>query len=173
MDAIKKDLESAVAAAATNEDEARVAILAAEKGPEKEGSAGQIEDAGSVETEELVKSEAMGLDKEKTSHGVNNVDCTEVSNETSTVLPDEVQRTKDEINTDGTASGPVACGELEVSTASVLGEVEVSTITPDTCAEVEVSTSTPEDVFVKSDVKEEQTQNAVESNNVVKVSCTV
>jgi hypothetical protein len=176
MEAIRQDLESAVAAATACEDEAKVAIPIAEKASHKEECAGQVEDADSVEKDEFVKSEAMDLDKEKTlSDGANNVECTEMPSEAHTALPDEGKRTKGEFNTDGTSSGPVACGEVEVTTTlpAALSEVEVSTMTPDTCAEVEVSTSTPEDVLVKSEVKDEPMEIADDSKKVTKVSIVV
>jgi hypothetical protein len=169
MEAIRRDLESAVAAATTCEDEGKVAIPIAEEASCKKGSAGQNEDDGSVDTEEVVQSEAMDVDKGKTlSNGENNVECVEMPDETDTAVPDEVQRTKD----DGTTSGPLAYGEGEELTITppALSEVEISTMTPDTCAEVEVSTSSPEGVPVKSEMKQEQMQNAVESSNEVKVS---
>lgn len=168
MEAIRRDLESAVAAATTCEDEGKVAIPIAEEASRKKESAGQNEDAGSVDTEEVVPSEAMDIDKEKTlSNGESNVECVEMPNETDTAVPDEVQRTKD----DGT-SRPLAYGEGEELTVTppALSEVEVSTMTPDTCAEVEVSTSSPEGVPVKSEMKQEQTQNAINSNNEFEVS---
>lgn len=174
MEAIRKDLESAVAVDTTCEDEAKVSIPIAEKPSHKEEPANDTEDAGSVGTEEVVKSEAMDLDKGKTSlNGVNNARCTEMSKDVNAAVPDEVQRTEGELNGDGAISGPVACGEVGVSTATphALGEVEVSTMTSDTCAEVEVSTSMQEDVPVKSEVKERQAQNAVESSTAAKVSC--
>ena len=174
MEAIRKDLESAVAIDTTCEDEAKVAIPIAEKSSHKEESANDIEDAGSVDTEEVVKSEVMDLDEGKTSlNGVNNAQCTDMSSEINAAVPDEVQRTESELNADGAISGPVvAYGEVGVSstTPHALGEVEVSTMTSDTCAEVEVSTSLQEDVLVKSEVKEQQMQNAVESSTVAKVS---
>jgi hypothetical protein len=171
MEAIRRDLESAVAAATACEDEGRVAIPIAEETSHKKESAGPNEDVGSVDTEEIVQSEAMDVGKGKTlSNGENSAECIEMPDETDTAVPDEVQRTKD----DGT-SGPLVYGEGEESTVTppALSEVEVSTMTPDTCAEVEVSTSSPEGVLVKSEMKQEQTQNAVESNNEVKVSCIV
>jgi hypothetical protein len=173
MEAIRKDLESAVAVDTTCEDEARVSIPIAEKSSHKEAFANDTEDAGSVGTEEVVKSEAMDLDEGKTSlNGVNNARCTEVSSVVNAAVPDEVQRTEGELKADGAISGPVACGESGVSTATphALGEVEVSTMTSDSCAEVEVSTSLQEDALVKSEAKEQQMQNAVASSTVTKVS---
>lgn len=168
MEAIRRDLESAVAAATTCEDEGKVAIPVAEEASCKKESAGQNEDAHSVDTEEVVQTEAMDIDKGKTlSNGENNVKCVEMPDEMDMAVPDEVQRTKD----DGT-SGPLAYGEGEESTITppALSEVEVSTMTPDTCGEIEVSTSSPEGVPAKSEMKQEETQNAVESNNEVKVT---
>lgn len=169
MEAIRRDLESAVAAATTCEDEGKVAIPIAEEPSSKKESAGQNEDAGSVDTEEVVQTEAMDIDEGKTlSNGENNVECVGMPDEMDTAIPDEVQRTKD----DGTTSGPLPYGESEESTITppALNEVEVSTMTPDTCAEVEVSTSSPEGVPVKSEMKREETQTAVESNNEMKVT---
>ena len=174
MEAIRKDLESAVAVDTTCEDEAKVSIPIAEKSSHKEESANNTENAGSDDTEEVVKSEARDLDEGKTSlNGVNNARCTEVSSDVSAAVPDEVQRTDSELNGDGATSGAVAYGEVGVSTATphTLGEVEVSTMTSDTCAEVEVSTSTQDDVLVKSEGKERQVQNAVENSTAAKVSC--
>lgn len=173
MEAIRKDLESAVAVDTTCEDEARVSIPIAEKSSHKEESANGTEDAGSADTEEVVKSKAMDLDVGKTSlNGVNNAQCTEMSSDVNTAVPDEVQRTDGELNGDGAVSGPVAYSKVGVSTATphALGEVEVSTMTSDTCAEVEVSTSMQEDVLAKSEVKERQKQNSVESSTAGKVS---
>ncbi|PNF38728.1 hypothetical protein B7P43_G14361 [Cryptotermes secundus] len=167
MEAIRRDLESAVAAATTCEDEGKVAIPIAEEPSSKKESAGQNEDAGSVDTEEVVQTEAMDIDKGKTlSNGENNVECVEMPDETDTAIPDEVQRTKD----DGTTSGPLPYGESEESTITppALNEVEVSTMAPDTCAEVEVSTSSPEGVPVKSETKREERQTVVESSNEMK-----
>lgn len=172
MEAIRKDLESAVAVETTCEDEAKVAVPIAEKASHKEESTNDAEDAGSVDIEEIVKSEAMDLDGEKTSlNGANNAQCTVMSSEINTAVPDEVQRTDGDLNTDGAISGPVAYSEVEISatTPPVLGEVEVSAATSDTCAEVEVSTSLQEDVSIKSEVKEQRMQNAVESSTVAKV----
>jgi hypothetical protein len=172
MEAIRKDLESAVAVDTTCEDEAKVSIPIAEKSSHKEESANDTEDAGSVDTEEVVKSETMDLGEGKTSlNSVNNARCTEMSSDVNAAVPDEVQRTDGELKADGAISGPVAYGEVGVSTATphALGEVEVSTMTSDTCAEVEVSTSMQEDVLVKSEVKEQQVQNAVESSTAAKV----
>jgi hypothetical protein len=171
MEAIRKDLESAVAVDTTCEDEAKVSIPIAEKSSHKEESANVAEDAGSVGTEDVVKSEAMDLGEGKTLNGVNNARCTEMSSNVNGAVPDEVQRTEGERNTNGAISGPVAYGEVGVSatTPHALGEVEVSTMTSDTCAEVEVSTSTQEDVLLKSEVKERQMQNAVESSTAAKV----
>jgi hypothetical protein len=169
MEAIRRDLESAVAAATTCEDEGKVAIPIAEEASHKKESAGRSEDAASVDTEGVVQSEAMDVDKGKTlSNGENNVECIEMRSETDTAVPDEVQRTKD----DGAVSGLLAYGEGEESTITppALSEVEVSTMTPDSCAEVEVSTSSPEGVLIKSEMKQEQMQNSVESSNEVKVS---
>jgi hypothetical protein len=157
MEAIRRDLESAVAAATTCEDEAKVAIPIAEEATRKKESAGQNEDTDSVDTEEEVKPEAIDVDKGKTlSNGENNAECVEMRGETDTAVPDEVQRTKG----DSTTSGSVAYAEGEESTTTppALSEMEVSTMTPDTCAEVEVSTSSP-DVPVKSEMKEDQVQN--------------
>jgi hypothetical protein len=173
MEAIRQDLESAVAAAAAAcEDEAKVAIPIAEKASHKEECGSQVEDAGSIDKEEFVKSEAMDLDKENISGGADNVECTAVRSKAHATVADEVKRTKSEFNTEGTSLGPVACGEIEVTTAlpAALSEVEVSTMTSDTCAEVEVSTSTPEDVSVKSKVKGEPVEITDESSNVTKVS---
>jgi hypothetical protein len=173
MEAIRKDLESAVAVDTTCEDEAKVSIPIAEKAPHKEVSTNDTEDTGSVDTEDVVKSEAVDLDEGKASlNSVNNARCTEMSNDVNAAVPDEVQRNDGELNADGAISGAVAYGEVGVSTATphALGEVEVSTMTSDTCAEVEVSTSTQEDVLVKSEVKERQVQNAVESSTAAKVS---
>ena len=173
MEAIRKDLESAVAVDTTCEDEARVSIPIAEKVSHKEESTNDTEDAGSVDTEEVVKSEAMDLDEGKTSvNSVNNVRCTEVSSDINAAVPDEVQRTDSELNADGAISGSVAYGKVGASTATphALGEVEVSNMTSDTCAEVEVSTSMQEDVLVKSEAKVRQLQNAVESSTAAKVS---
>ena len=164
MEAIRKDLESAVAVETTCEDEARVAVPIAEKAFQKEES--------SNGTDEVVKTEAMDSDEGKTLlNDANNVQCTEMSSEVNTAVPDEVQKTQGEVNTDGAISGPVADSEVEVSTIipPVLSDVEVSTVTSDSCAEVEVSTSLQEDVFMKSKAKEQQRQNAVESRNVSKV----
>jgi hypothetical protein len=175
MDAIRQDLESAVAAATTCEDEARVAIPIAEKASHKEESRGKSEDADSVGKEEFIKPESIDLDKEKTlSDGADSVGCTEMPSEAHTALPDEVQKTKDEIVTDDASSRLEACGEVEVATtlSAALSEVEVSSMTADTCAEVEVSTSTPEDV-VKSEMKKEPMQVADDSSKMTKVSNTV
>jgi hypothetical protein len=171
MEAIRKDLESAVAVETTCEDEARVAVPIAEKASHKEESANDNEDAGSVDTEEVVKSEAMDLDEGNILNGTNHAQCTEMSSEIYTAIPDEVQRTEGELNSDGAISGPVAYSEVEVSTTTppALGEAEVSPVTSDTCAEVEMSTSLQEDVSMKSEVKEQQMRNAVESSNVAKV----
>lgn len=170
MEAIRKDLESAVAVETTCEDEARVAVPIAEKASHKEESANDNEDAGSVDTEEVVKSEAMDLDEGNILNGTNHAQCTEMSSEIYTAIPDEVQRTEGELNSDGAISGPVAYSEVEVSTTTppALGEAEVSPVTSDTCAEVEMSTSLQEDVSMKSEVKEQQMRNAVESSNVAK-----
>jgi len=173
MEAIRKDLESAVAVDTTCEDEAKVSIPIAEKSSHEKESANDTKDAGSVDTEEVVKSEAMDLDEGKTSlNGVNNARCSEMSNDVNAAVPDEVQRTDSELNADGAISGSVAHGEVGASTTTppALGEVEVSTMTSDTCAEVEVSTSMQEDVLLKSEVKERQMQNAVESSTAAKVS---
>jgi hypothetical protein len=169
MEAIRKDLESAVAVDTTCEDEAEVSIPIAEKASHKEESTNDTEDAGSVDTEEVVKSEAMDLDEGKTSlNSVNNARCTEMSNDVNAAaVPDEVQRSDGELNADGAVSGEVG---VSTATPHALGEVEVSTMTSDTCAEVEVSTSMQEDVLVKSEVKERQMQNAVESSTAAKVS---
>lgn len=172
MEAIRKDLESAVAVETTCEDEARVAVPIAEKAFQKEESSNGVEDVGSVGTDEVVKTEAMDSDEGKTLlNDANNVQCTEMSSEVNTAVPDEVQKTQGEVNTDGAISGPVADSEVEVSTIipPVLSDVEVSTVTSDSCAEVEVSTSLQEDIFMKSKAKERQRQNAVESRNVAKV----
>ena len=169
MEAIRKDLESAVAVDTTCEDEARVSIPIAEKPSHKEESTNDPEVAGSVDTEGVVKSEAMDLGEGKTLlNGVNNARCTEVSSDVNAAVPDEVQRVDSELN----ANGAVACGEAGVSTATphALGEVEVSTMTSDTCAEVEVSTSMQEEALVKSEANERQMKNAVESSTAAKVS---
>ena len=173
MEAIRKDLESAVAVDTTCEDEARVSIPIVEKSSHKEESINDTEVACSVDTEGVVKTEAMDLDEGKTSlNSVNNARCTEMSSDVNAAVPDEVQRAGGELKANGAVSGAVAYGEAGVSTATphALGEVEVSTMTSDTCAEVEVSTSTQEDVLVKSEAKERQMQNAVESSTPAKVS---
>jgi hypothetical protein len=172
MEAIRKDLESAVAVDTTCEDEAKVSIPIAEKLSHKEAPANNTEDAGSVDKEEVVKSEAMDLDEGKTLNGVNSAQCKELSSKVNAAVPDEVQRTEGELKADGAISGPVACGEsgVSASTPHGLGEVEVSTMTSDTCAEVEVSTSLQEDALVKSEVKEQPMQNAVTSSTMTKVS---
>jgi hypothetical protein len=90
-----------------------------------------------------------------------------MSNDVNAVVPDEVQKSDGELNTDGAISGEVG---VSTATPHAIGEVEVSTMTSDTCAEVEVSTSMQDDVLVKSEVKERQTQNAVESSTAAKVS---
>jgi hypothetical protein len=162
MEAIRRDLESAVAAATTCEDEGKVAIPIAEEASRKKEPAGQNEDSGGVDTE------AVDVDKGKTlSNGENDAECIEMPDEADTVVPDEVQRSKD----DGMTSGPLSYGEGEEVTVTppALSEVEVSTMTSDTCAEVEVSTSSPEGILVKSEVKQEQTQNEVGTNNEVNV----
>jgi hypothetical protein len=170
MEAIRRDLESAVAAATTCEDEAKVAAPVAGEGCRKKESAEQSELAGSVDAEEVVPSEATDIGKVKAlSNGESNAECTEMPDETDTAVPDEVQRIKD-----GGASGPVAYEEGEESTTTppALSEMEVSTMTPDTCAEVEVSTSSPEGVHVKSEMKEEEAESAAESNvEVREVTC--
>ncbi|KAJ4445599.1 hypothetical protein ANN_12281 [Periplaneta americana] len=158
MEAIRKDLESAVAVATTCEDEAKVAIPISDKTSSKDKSAGQTKDSGTME--HIVKSEVKD-DVEKSSSGVaNNVECTNSS------APDEVQRTKDEI-VDNSSSDQLTCGEVEVSTTmpSVDSEVEVSTMTPDTCAEVEVSTTTSDDdATIKS---EPESKNMTKTNSSV------
>jgi hypothetical protein len=154
MEAIRRDLESAVAAAATAcDDEAKVAVpIAGEASADQKGAS----------AEEQVRPEPVDVGRgEAFANGGSNVECTEVPKETDAVTPDEVQTIKD---------SPAACGEGEESTTTppALSEMEVSTVTPDTCAEVEVSTSSPEGVHVKSEMKEEQIQNAVEGNNDLK-----
>lgn len=166
MEAIRQDLESAVAAATVCEDEAKVAIPIAEKASRKEEHPSPVEDAGSIEKAETIKSEGMDFD---------NVEHTEKPSDVLTTQPDEVKRTKDEFSTDDTSSGPPTCGEVEVTTTlpAALNEVEVSTLAPDTCAEVEVSTSTPEDILVKSEVKEEPVKIKDEGSTVTDVSSIV
>jgi hypothetical protein len=154
MEAIRRDLESAVAAATAFDDEAKVAVpLAGEEACIKKESA----DENGVAAEEPADG------GETRSNGGSNAERAGVPSETDAVVPDEVQRPRG----DGT-SGPVAYGDGEGLTTPppALGEMEVSTMAPDTCAEVEVSTSSPE-------VKEEQIPNAVEVKEVSCVANTV
>ncbi|PSN39772.1 hypothetical protein C0J52_15320, partial [Blattella germanica] len=142
MEAIRKDLESAVAVATAAEEESKVSVPLGEK-----SSLGDSTPQPQVNvTKESVEDEKK-------------VECLKSDQDSASQQSIEVERTKPETSD---TSSSVTCSEVDVSTTvtptptstthsvlpptpPALNEMEVSTMTPYSCAEVEVSTSTPEE----------------------------